>query len=169
MLRRMVIHLIHAGVSCPADVILPTIANHQGLLQLGLRGRKGEVENLHAGLQDADVLGQHHLAEVAIDACRAHLAMLQLAEAVGEDKEAVFPGEMFQHFTGVGHQFLSGGYHFEKVVGKGLRQPRIFHPRLLQGVEEALAVQFVLRDEASSVFFPQLEVAARIEAVEVFE
>ena len=161
----MIVHLMHTGIPGTYNVILPVISYHERFLQFGLGGRHGKVEYLYVWFQDADVVGQDNFAEIVFYACRTHFAVLQFAEAVGEDIQPVAAVQVFQRFAGVGHQFPARGYHGKKVTGEVLGQPCIFYPHLLQGVEEALAVQFVFRDDSPAIFFPQLQVALSIEGV----
>ena len=165
----MVVHLVHAHALRPGDVLVPIVAYHKRFVQLRLCGRQGEVEQFGPGLQHADVFGQHHLAEVSVDACRAHLAVLQLAEAIGQDVQAIVSGQVVQHFAGMGHQLALGGNYGQEVCGKACGQRGVLYAHLQEGVEETLAVEFCFRDTPLAVFFPQLGVAPPVERVEMVE
>ena len=110
------------------------------------------------------VLREHHAIEELRDACRLHLARLQLGKAVAEDVEAIAGTEVAEGIEGVGDKDALRGEYLHSAAEELLRNlPSILHARHAQGMEVTLGIQLLLGDAACVVERPELGVARFVE------
>ena len=158
----VVVYVVHPDVCGTDNVGVEHVANHYALFQNRRGVADGVLVEPAVGLVDADVLGEYHGVEINVNARCAHLARLQLLEAVREYVHVVLGAQVLEQLNGAGYKVTFGGYAPKCLAAEGVGQLLVVDADNLKRVAVASAVQLLLRYLALAIYAPQLEVVGGV-------